>query len=619
MDIATVVKSRNKIVDLSLVTFSVVLMLFLFFGVRAQETDAVRKTKEQEAERKALYGEAVRKLSGVLSEAADISNVINRSNLISTVALLLPREKVELSRAAMNTLLDTLLKDYKALSSIGNRTEEESTRLSELDKAILIALRAFVKLEAKEAERYRIEFYKIKQSDDLKRDSELLMREYAGGLGRDREGSIALITAILRYGIPENFVGLVYGLKEQDPEAAYFLINAALQNLASNPGYTVNDAIILSTIILGDPSTIYPVVPDSSTPNRFGWNTLSAFASPFVVRNESKLRFFSVVFPYLKSKLFSGDTVNISPDKLIKRYFLIEKLRFYSLATGRNWSSPEENFRIQLVGMLGTAGFSEETIFSVSDTARRIVERNNPFRLDDGTKLLDEAEKHDDVKLRDIYLARAVIQLIESGNFPEAERTIGKIDDSKSRRALFDIFVLRIESQFVKSEDYNRLENYALRIESPAVQAFVFLKALEADYAKMETATRLNFIANAEKAIEKIDDKLTKASAMVLLASIILQSDYDLRSALNPVKAINAADGYVGDPFKVAIQVPALGVTYSFTFGKDSFEQFFRGIALRNWSETQLQATQLRPKYTALLAEAYAAAAILKKYSLPGN
>ncbi|MCV4676805.1 hypothetical protein OFC08_28275, partial [Escherichia coli] len=110
---------------------------------------------------------------------------------------------------------------------IVNRTEEESTRLSELDKAILIALRAFVKLEAKEAERYRIEFYKIKQSDDLKRDSELLMREYAGGLGRDREGSIALITAILRYGIPENFVGLVYGLKEQDPEAAYFLINAA--------------------------------------------------------------------------------------------------------------------------------------------------------------------------------------------------------------------------------------------------------------------------------------------------------------------------------------------------------------------------------------------------------
>ncbi|MCV4777012.1 hypothetical protein OFM21_30005, partial [Escherichia coli] len=89
-----------------------------------------------------------------------------------------PREKVELSRAAMNTLLDTLLKDYKALSSIVNRTEEESTRLSELDKAILIALRAFVKLEAKEAERYRIEFYKIKQSDDLKRDSELLMREY---------------------------------------------------------------------------------------------------------------------------------------------------------------------------------------------------------------------------------------------------------------------------------------------------------------------------------------------------------------------------------------------------------------------------------------------------------
>jgi hypothetical protein len=317
--------------------------------------------------------------------------------------------------------------------------------------------------------------------------------------------------------------------------------------------------------------------------------------------------------------LFSGDTVNNSPDELIKGYFLIEKLRFYSLATGRNWSSPEENFRIQLVGMLGTAGFSEETIFSVSDTARRIVERNNPFRLDDGTKLLDEAEKHDDVKLRDIYLARAVIQLIESGNFPEAERTIGKIDDSKSRRALFDIFVLRIESQFVKSEDYNRLENYALRIESPAVQAFVFLKALEADYAKMETATRLNFIANAEKAIEKIDDKLTKASAMVLLASIILQSDYDLRSALNAVKAINAADGYVGDPFKVAIQVPALGVTYSFTFGKDSFEQFFRGIALRNWSEAQLQATQLRPKYTALLAEAYAAAAILKKYGLPGN
>lgn len=614
VEFVTNVKSGDNFFDRSLVVISWCLILPLLFGVRAQKTEVDGSSNQQTAEKMALYDDAARKLTGIFREAADIPNIFDQANLVATVALILANEKREQSQLELTSLLDKYVKDFKGLSSVRNRTAEESRRLSELDKAMQMLIRALIKLDAREAERYRGEIQKIKQGTDLKRDAELLIREYAGGLGLDRDGALALILTTLIYGIPENFVGLVYALNDQDPDAARFLTNAAIQNLASNPAYTVNDAIILSTIILGESSTIYPVITDSTVPNQFGWNTLTITAPPFVARPDLRSRYFSTVTAYLRNRLLSGGPVRNSPDELIKGYFLIEKLRFHSLVTGRSWTLTEENLRVQLIGMLGPAGFSEETVAAVSDTARRIVERNNPFRLEDGTKLLDEADKQDDPKAREVYLARAAIRLIESGNFPEAERVIARIDDTMSRQALNELFAVRIADRLAKSKDYGRLDYYTSRIENPAVVAFVLLNSLESGYGQLESSDRLNLISSAEKAIEKIDNRSMRASAYVVLASIISQSEYDVRSALNAVKAIVAAEDYVGDPFRISIQIPVLGVTYSFTSGKDSFEQLFRRLAIKNWPEAQLQASQLRPKYTALLAEAYAAAAILGKY-----
>ena len=82
---------------------------------------------------------------------------------------------------------------------------------------------------------------------------------------------------------------------------------------------------------------------------------------------------------------------------------------------------------------------------------------------------------------------------------------------------------------------------------------------------------------------------------------------------LRSLKAVSEVSEFRPDAFRLKLEISVTGEFHSFVIGSGAFEKMFGKLALLNWNEAQLQASQIKPEYARARAGLSAASAVLNK------
>ena len=267
-----------------------------------------------------------------------------------------------------------------------------------------------------------------------------------------------------------------------------------------------------------------------------------------------------------------------------------------------------------------TAGFSQQTLSNIKGYAHRLANSNNPLGLDDGTGLIEKAEnaKNPDEKLD--YIIRGIIQLIEFKQYSKAESKIFDIANFEIRDSLYLLVDLRAALDSIENKDWTEFEKRTEKITEKRIKAFLYLKAISTfNSVKDNDGLLAEYLIKADKNIQNVSDKTARAAAYVYLASLSLVLDkkdgiLNLRSA---IKSINDASDYDEDRFEINVRIPTRQTYFAEYLGANSFRTSFSKLAEIDWSESQIQALQIKSTGLQAIAQVAAAKAVLRKMNLP--
>jgi len=601
--------------------FTTLILLTLCCVISYSQVDKPKETSsilEQQKEKKRFIKEqAVLLLKTSLLNSKSIENFRQRADVIAEASTTLWDYDRSFARESLLDFINRWLADYKELLSKENRTKEEHTILRNLEYALKTTLKALASKDIEKAKSLQDKLFEIRQGKELDDSLELA----AEGLDFDEQRTLNLLSAIIQQGIPSQFPKLIFDLRSKNPPIAKILTQRAIQNLAVNPNYKASDAIYLSVIIFNEPGILLPSLNDDANPNDFGVFTSFIGYSSNQTEKELILSYFSSIRSFLNSKLQNqaNDFFN-SRQNQIKYYFLIEKLKSYDQIYNLNNFETLDSFSIQITVLMQTAGFSQQTLSNIKGYAHRLANSNNPLGLDDGTGLIEKAEnaKNPDEKLD--YIIRGIIQLIEFKQYSKAESKIFDIANFEIRDSLYLLVDLRAALDSIENKDWTEFEKRTEKITEKRIKAFLYLKAISTfNSVKDNDGLLAEYLIKADKNIQNVSDKTARAAAYVYLASLSLVLDkkdgiLNLRSA---IKSINDASDYDEDRFEINVRIPTRQTYFAEYLGANSFRTSFSKLAEIDWSESQIQALQIKSTGLQAIAQVAAAKAVLRKMNLP--
>lgn len=596
-----------------------ILLTFCSFTSYSQVDDAkkpINVSKQQSEKEKLIKEQAILLLKTNLLNSKSIENFRQRTDVIAEASITLWDYDQSFASESLLDFVNRSLKDYKELLTKENRTTEENTMLRNLDYAVKISLKALAKKDVKTANSLQNKFFEIKRQSfkgkELNEGLELALE----GLELDEQRTLDLLSIIIQQGIPSQFPKIIFELREKNPALAEILTQRALQNLAVNPNYKASDAIYLSVVAFNEALILIPSLNDDTNPNEFFVFTSFIGNSNKSASKENITVYFSAVQNFFGARIknqasgFFGSSQN-----LIKSYFLIEKLKSYNQIYGLNNTETLSSISIPIDTLMQTAGFSQKTLSDVRGYAQRLANSNNPLGLDDGTDLLERAEKakSSDEKLE--YLIRGIIQLVEFNKYAEAERKIFDVENSEIRDSLYLLLNQRAGLEAIKNKNWSEFEKRTEKIFDKNIKAFLYLKAISVFESGENDNLLSEYAIKAEKNIQNISDKNAQASAYVYLTSLLIKLKQTNGILMLPsmIEAINRASDYDEDEFEIRIKIPTRSTYFAGFIGAGAFKNSFSKLAKIDWDDSQIQALQIKSEGLQAKAQIITAQTILNK------
>ncbi len=599
----------------------IIVLLLLSFGSVlsfSQKTEAPKTSSassDQKEREKQIRNQAVFLLKDNLLKSKSINNLRQRADVITDASSILWDYDRLVAEESLVTFIEQSLADYMDLSAKEKRTSEENTTIRNLDYALKKSLKALSQKDLKNGSFLRNKYFKIREDNLKAKDINEELELAADGLDIDEQRTLNLLTAVIQQRIPSQFPKLIFDLRSRNPGMAEILVGRAIQNLAANPNYKASDAIYLSVVIFNEKVMLIPALPDVTTPNRFGVYNSYLGSSRKSTTTENISSYFIAVQRFFNSRLMNQASGFFdSPQNLIQSYFLLEKLKSYDQIYRLIDPDIMDRILIPVTASMQTAGFSAQTISNVKGYAVRLASSNNPLGLDDGTNAFEKAENAKTPEEKLDYLISGIIQTIESGLFVKAERKIFDVQNSEIRDALYLYLHMRAGLDAIESKNWDEFENRTEKLTDKRIRAFLYLKAISVFESGKNADLLTEYVIKAEKNIGTISDKTAKASAQVVLTSSLLslantESMRDIPSAIN---SVNEAPDYVENAFEIRIIIPTRQGQYAEYIGANSFKDLFSKLARIDWTDSQVQALQVKRNGLQAIAQLATAKTVLQ-------
>lgn len=612
----------NRLVGIQLRQLFRISLLVTLIGVffaAGQENKKPRNESEklspaEPTEKDPARIQAIASIKTTALQAGTLADKTQTADVIAAAAEALRNADRQFSINTVNEHLGRFLNEYESFIKDCPRSTDSLKTCQELDRASKILISCLSRFDPKAARTYQDRLFKVRESAAASgsRNTNEAFELMLNGLDSDQQATLRSIGLILQRGVPSQFPAIVYRLRSSNPVTAGLLLDLAISNVAPNSSYSLTDVITLSTAVYSEPGLLEPQLRDPAQPNDLGVFTAYVGIAPEHATAESILRF-NAGTAQLLSRQLQGDRAIVfnSPANLIKAFFICHKIRAYANIWG--FASPVnlDSVLAEITSRMQTAGFSPQTMEAVLGYANRIATANNPLQLSEGDDLLELAENEKDPDKKLDYLIRAVVRLVESKKFPEAERLIFDISKTDVRDALYLFTYFRSAIARADSGDMLGFDRQVNQVSDKTVRSFLLLHALEKPaFSEFDW----NMIKNkSSTAIDEISDPEAKASASVTLLEKLLESQPDEAQHYVPtmLRNVNAAPTYYQQPFRTTIKIPNFSADFIETTGSGSFRKALKKMASLNWTEAQILAAQFKAKPLELLARVVTADAFL--------
>lgn len=597
-----------------------ILFLLSLSGYIVFSQDATRQERSPDSDELAekqrlIIDQAITVLRENLVKAKSIDNLRQRAVVISEASFSLWDNDRVFAEESIVTFINQLLADYKDLAAKEKRTADENTALRNIDYALKKGLRTLARKDVNSANLLQNKYFEIREKGLNGKNLNESLDLAAEGLDLDEQRTLALFSAIIQQGIPSQFTKLISDLRAKNPAIADILMRRAIENLAVHPNYKAADAIYISVVIFNEEQSLIPWLNDAANPNNFGIITQNSTTSDVPSAQEDISAYYTSVQSFFNSRLMNQTNDFFrSPQNLIQSYFLIEKLRAYGQLYGLGSPEKLNNILAPVALSMHTAGFSQQTLSDVSGYAIRLSRQNNPLQLDDGTDLLEKAEKAKTPEEKLDFLVRGIIQLINFKQFAKAESKIFDIQNPDIRDALYTLLYQRAAVDAIERKDWNDFEKRTEKVSEKRIRAFLYLRAVTVLLAQNnDDILTMQYSVQAEQNSLEITDKSAKASAFVYLSSLIfLRDQTEINRILSiTLKSINDAVDYDENPFQIRIDIPTRQIMFAESLGGNSFRGLFSGLANKDWTDSLVQVNGIKSNGLRAIAQVVAADAIL--------
>jgi hypothetical protein len=601
------------------ITFLAFLILIAFSVLHSQKTapKTVKDSKnsDEEKEKKQYIKEqAITSLKDILLNSKSVEKLEQRANLVANASVILWNYDKAFAENSITSLTTELLNDYESTFIDENPSDEIKDKRLSLSYSIKLLIKAVAKKDSKLANKFQKHYFKIREkelSNSLDENLNESLKTAKESEDLDLQQSVNLVSRIIDVGIPRKFPQYLFDLKKKNSVLADNLVRKAITNLATNPSYSSENAVILSSYIFNENVFLIPLAEQD---NDFSLNT---FPINLTIKNSDKIltrNYFTAYQSFLNTRLQNQSSISFNnSNSIFQNYFLIKKLKKYDATLNFGTLSYFENVEQTLLGLAQNLQISSITLSNLSGYAERLAGNNNPLGLDEGQSAFDKAEKSDDPKEKLAYLIEGIIQLVERKKYVEAEKKISDIQYNEIQEPLRILLNLRVCQTYVEEKNWFEFDSRIKRITDKKIKSFLYLKALSVVDAKKEKSIFIDYKLEAQKNLDTLSDKLSKASGFIFLSSIVLETDkLSGKSILvEALKAINDSE-YDQDEFEIEVKIPGRSTYFAEFLGRDAFEKCFLNIAKNDWFDSQIQTIQLKSQNLKYAAQITTAKAVLQ-------
>lgn len=534
--------------------------------VQGKDPQGQKKQRREETDSGNLEREnAKAQAISVLHEVIDRSDRINdreiQATLISNALDLLWKHEELYARSNLQRALDRFFLEYSSRTSTAKQR-------SQIVSGIKILTSCLAKHDPESAGKALDRFGKL--AEELSQTSEKLsprdrLAVAQSSLDVNARQSAMLAARLLSAGVPSTFPDYLYQLEARDEEVASNLYGTALSQLAGNPIYTPNHATILSAYAFREKLLVVQIRSNNrETPHiEFGSLTNNLSPSPKPLNLELARAYLTVAYGFLEQRLIVlQPKTELDQEYLIQCYFLARKLSAYAvrlnLNEGGRWEQLGRNYEL----LSQRAGLTNDELGGLARLAERLVAEGSIFQFDDGASDFEKAKTSRNREEKTALLVRGIHELLEAGKFAEAEQRIGDIEDDAVSSRMMDYFHFRIARAAIRKRKWQDVTNHAHKIGDQQLATFLFLEGTEAAFKNGKKDVAFDYLQSAVSAASRIDDKPSKAKALVAIGGLLVSVDpeWSSQSLLDAARAINQADSYDGTDYSVTIELPKLSL-----------------------------------------------------------
>jgi hypothetical protein len=600
--------------------FAVVILLVAFFTSNLfsqQKPKDKTNQADEKQKRQFIIEQAILSLKDILLGAKSIDDVEQRAYVVAEASKTLWKYDQPFAEDSLLTTANDFISNYESVVQAMIKPADAEQKMENLSSAIRVLLRAIAKKDLKSADKLQEKFFKIKERE-ISGESNLgdKLKTAREGEEFDLEESVNLVGRIIEFGLPSSFPQYLFDLKQKNPALANNLYRQALFNLSAKPFYKSSDAIYLSIYAFNESVLILPLLEENKTDN-FGvyTNNVSLTAKSF--DKNFVAGFVSAFQNFLNSRLQSQAPGNFNaPSSLLQAYFLNKKLKAYNRLYNLGVQDVSEGFDASLSLLAQNAGLSFKLLDDLTKYAERLAANNNPLGLGEGESAFEKAEKSNDPREKLQYTIDGIWQLIDRRKFAEAESKISTVSIDEIRDALTLLLNTRAALFGVEQNNWDEFDKRVYKISDKQIKAYLYVKALYAlDAQKQRKDLFADYLRLAERNLEAIEDKKSKAKGLLTLSGLILSRDKTQGRLLlfDALKALNNAPDFREDFFEIRVMIPGRAANFAEYLRKDGFEKSFMTLAKIDWSDAQIQTIQIKSLGLKAIAQVAAAKSVLQQ------
>ncbi|HEX8197887.1 MAG TPA: hypothetical protein VF571_16975 [Pyrinomonadaceae bacterium] len=594
-------------------------------GNKSKEVNIDSKTKSQtkkldklgDEERKTLIQQALQTLKDISIESRNIDNLQQRVQIISNVSDLLWNNEQNFTGELLRNSIFALTNDLQEVFSDKKRRNEAKPLIKAINTLINTLAQKDLKLARDLQEKYqKVKEDALLENTENKRNLDERFELASEGLTSDPEHSATLVSQIIQQGIPITFVQYLFDLKKENGALADNLYRLALQNLVTKSSYTSRDSVLLSAYAFNEAVVLLPTQQRISD-NQLEFGVFTFQLTPPKAKPDMRqvAMYINACKQFISTYIarIYADTA-VSAKDIAAFYFLINKLKAYesfygSSAQQISWGNIEQ----QVIALSQNSGMTSQDLEVLSGYAIRAATNNKIFLFDAGSAF-EKAENSTNEHEKLGYLIQGIILLIQDRRFIEAEQKIFKITDLSATNELKLFLNTKAAINAIEARDWNELNKRVEKVDDKKIKAFLLIKAANSMIAnrsfKLEA---LEYLRQAKRHLENIEDKLYKTKAFIYISSLELTSEpiSGFATLIEAKDLINNVPEYAGEALEIVVPITSSRNFFNFSLNEKPFEASFTRAAKSDWFTTQSLISQVKSQYLRSLAQIAATKAIL--------